>query len=109
MPYSKEYVEKCVRKVCMQCGKRFKTIYERNVCEECNSEAGVVNRNLPPLPSPIEHPEPRPLKDIGTKCPYCGGTTGFSSNRKVLFCYSCDYAWTIFRQPIGVIANIGLV
>jgi len=108
MPYSKEYVEKCVRKVCMQCGKRFKTIYERNVCEECNSEAGVVNRNLPPLPSPIEHPEPRPLKDIGTKCPYCGGTTGMHS-RGLLFCYSCDACWSLRKQYLGVIPNIGLV
>lgn len=109
MTYSKVYTETSVKKICMQCGKRFRTMYDRNVCEECNSEVGVVSRNLPPLPKPIEHPEPRPLKDIGVKCPYCGGTTGFSSNRRVLFCYSCDYAWSIFKEPIGVIPNIGLV
>ena len=108
MAFSKVYTEASIKKTCMQCGKRFRTICERNVCEECNSEVGVVNRNLPPLPAPIEHTEPRNLKDIGTKCPYCGGTTGMHS-RGLLFCYSCDACWSLRKQYLGVIPNIGLV
>lgn len=108
MACSKEYMANSVRKVCMQCGARFRTIQERNVCEACNSETGTLTRNMPPLPKPIEHPEPRDLKDIGTKCPYCGGTTGMH-HRGVLFCYSCDACWTLRKQYMGVIPNIGLI
>jgi hypothetical protein len=61
------------------------------------------------IPVPIfDHSEKKELKYTGSRCPYCSGTTGIDSQRVVAFCYSCDFTWSLFGQPLGVVMGIGV-
>lgn len=106
----REYCARAPKLNCKICGSKFRTIEDRGICGKCNAnEMGNLTCSLPPLPKPIEHKEPIPIKDIGVKCPYCKGTTGFSTRHNTVICYSCDAVWSLQRQYIGVIHNIGMV
>jgi hypothetical protein len=107
---AKEYCERAPKGICKICGNKFRTVEDRGICGKCNAnEMGSLTSSLPPLPKPIEHKQPIPIKDIGVKGPYCKGTTGFSTRHNIVACYSCDATWSLQRQYIGVMPNIGMI
>jgi hypothetical protein len=66
--------------------------------------------NFPlPLPETIKHTDLRPLKHIGSPCPYCRGTTSFHPTEKLVICLSCDFSWDFQKRPLGIIKNVGVI
>jgi len=62
-----------------------------------------------PLPSKIDHSDAKTLLAVGSRCPYCRGTTGYDTFKGVCFCFSCDSTWACTSGYfLGVIPGIGL-
>lgn len=98
---------------CLRCGGTWESSVENpQCCAKCRSKAWN-NGDLPrievyrPLPQ-FAHTESKVLLFIGSKCPYCKGTTGIDSIERVQFCYSCDYSWDLKGKPLGVKVGIGV-
>lgn len=80
------------------------------MCQICEFELnGKLHGTTEPLPTPIRHTEKRPLKHIGSPCPYCRGTTGFHPLQKLVICYSCDGSWNLQGVFLGKIKNAGVI
>lgn len=80
------------------------------ICQICEFELNGKQHGLvEPLPEPVKHKERKPLKHIGSRCPYCRGTTGFHPIEKIVICYSCDASWNLQGQFTGKIKNVGVI
>jgi len=96
---------------CKRCGRKTHLrLNGEDICQKCERDLeGFLHGVAHPLPTPIKHTEKKPLKQLGCPCPYCHGTTGFHFIEKVIICYSCDFSWDYFGNPLGVIKNVGVV
>lgn len=103
--------ERSFTHVCKQCNHMwFSALEEPTKCARCESRGwnkeGEVRDLYIPLPV-FNHDGKKNLPFIGAKCPYCRGTTGIDSVEKISFCYSCDYCWDLYGNPLGVKMGIG--
>lgn len=99
------------RITCRNCQRRIdERLGGKTLCQKCERElSGWQNGLVEPLPKAIRHTEKKPLKHIGSPCPYCRGTTGFHPFEKIVICYSCDYSWSFRGIPLGKINNVGVI
>jgi hypothetical protein len=106
-------VEKKFSHTCYRCGGYWESVVEKpQCCAKCRSKVWDKS-DIPkieiyvPIPK-FNHEEEKSLPFIGSKCPYCKGTTGIDSVGMVQFCYSCDFCWNLQGIPLGVKIGIGV-
>lgn len=111
--FTKELYDKQFTHICLRCGGTWESHVENPYrCVKCRSRVWNTG-GLPkveayrPLPQ-FDHTENKSLLFIGSRCPYCRGTTGIDGIEGIQFCYSCDYSWDLKGNPLGVKVGIGV-